>query len=108
MSVTVVNDWRFLEDADLDEGMSAIREYMTYLFDNEPGLEASLWLKCHDEPLRYFHIATYATMEALKRQWESEGTKRFVEGLYPLIDQDSVAQPIGEVVANTGNGPGEV
>lgn len=38
MSVTVVNDWKFLQDGDLQEGMSAIREYMAYLSENEPGL----------------------------------------------------------------------
>ena len=88
--------------------MSAIREYMTYLSENESQLEASLWLECHGDPLRYFHIATYATMEALDRQRESEGTMHFVERLYPLIDRDSLVQPTGDVVANTGSGPGEV
>jgi len=108
MSVTVVNDWCFLEDADLDEGMSAIRQYMDYLKNNEPELEQSLWLKTDDNPQRYFHIATYGTPEALDRQKKSDGTSYFVKRLYPLIDKKTVAQPAGPVVANTGNGPGEI
>lgn len=108
MSVTVVNDWRFSEKGKLEQGMAAIREYMDYLSNDEPELEQSLWLQTHGEPLRYFHIATYRTNEALERQRKSDGTMRFVEKLYPLIDQDSVVQPVGDVVANTGKGPGEI
>jgi hypothetical protein len=108
MSYTVINDWRFLEGADMDEAMSAIREYMAYLAGEDTGLEQSLWLRSAEEPLRYFHVATYANSAALERQKTSEGTMRFVERLYPLIDRDSVEQPAGPVVANTGDGPGEV
>lgn len=108
MSVTVVNEWRFLEGADLDEAMRAVRQYMTYLDEGDTGLEQSLWLRDTDDPLHHYHIATYRSLEALEAQWSSAGTARFVERLYPLIDDDSVAQPTGEVVANTGTGPGEV
>jgi quinol monooxygenase YgiN len=108
MSVTVVNDWKFLEDADMDEAMKAIREYMEHLTTNEPQLEQSLWLKTNENPLRHFHIATYSSQEALDNQIKSEGTKRFVDRLYPLIDQESVVMPAGPVIANTGTGPGEI
>jgi hypothetical protein len=108
MSVTVVNDWYFLKDADMDEAMRAIREYMDHLTANEPELEQSLWLKTNDDPRRHFHIATYGTQESLDRQIKSEGTKKFVERLYPLIDPDSVVMPAGPVIANTGTGPGEI
>jgi hypothetical protein len=67
MSVTVVNDWYFLKDADMDEAMRAIREYMDHLTANEPELEQSLWLKTNDDPRRHFHIATYGTQESLDR-----------------------------------------
>lgn len=102
MSLTVVNDWRFLPDADVEAGMSVIREYIDYLKRDEPGLELSLWLRVADDPLRFFHLATYRTREALERQWTSEGTQRFVHRLSPLIDQSSVVQPIGHVVASSG------
>lgn len=102
MSVTVVNDWRFLAGADLDEGMSAIHEYIEYLKSNEPDLELSLWLRVADDPLRFFHLATYKTRQAMEGQWTSEGTQRFVRRLSPLIDQESVVQPIGDVVASSG------
>jgi len=108
VSVTVVNEWRFLEGADLDEGMAAIREYMAYLSANERELEQSLWLKTKDDPLQYFHVATFGSEEALERQKGSNGTRRFVERLYPLIDGDSVKQPAGPVVANLGRGPGDL
>lgn len=35
MSVTVVNDWRFRDDADMDDAMDAIRAYMSYLQEND-------------------------------------------------------------------------
>lgn len=108
MSVTVVNEWYFLENADLDEGVAAIREYMDYLKKNEADLEQSLWLKSSENPLQYFHIATYKTQQALERQINSEGTEHFVERLYPLIDEKSVTMPSGPVIANTGKGPGEI
>lgn len=108
MSVTVVNDWRFLEEADLAQAMVVIRAYMEYLSEHEPELEQSLWLKDHESPRRYFHIATYKTLAALHRQESSAGTKEFVKNLYPLIDRGSIVQPVGEVVANTGSGPGSV
>ncbi len=108
MSVTVVNDWYFLKDADMDEAMMAMREYIDYLTANEPELEQSLWLKTNHNPQRHFHIATYSSQESLDRQIESEGTRRFVERLYPLIDPGSVVMPAGPVIANTGTGPGEI
>jgi len=108
MSVTVVNDWRFADDADMDEAMDAIRAYMSYLDENDTGLEQSLWLRVRDDTLRYFHIATYRTLEELKTQLQSDGTERFVDRLYPHIDPDSVVRPVGDVVANVGTGPGAV
>lgn len=108
MSVTVINEWRFLAEADLDDGMAAIHEYMTYLRDERTGLQQSLWLRATDDPLRFYHIATYTTREDLDRERTSDGTARFVERLYPLIDETSVAQPTGVVTANTGSGPGEI
>ncbi len=108
MSVTVVNDWRFTEDADLAEAFDAIRAYMAYLDQNDTGMEQSLWLRVRDDTLRYFHIATYRTPEELETQMQSDGTERFVERLYPHIDPDSVVRPVGDVVANVGTGPGDV
>lgn len=107
-SVTVVNEWRFSPGADMDEAMAAIREYMAYLRREESDLEQSLWLQDREAPDHHYHIATYATAEALQRQVESPGTSRFVERLYPLIDEESVSQPVGVVIANTGSGPGDV
>lgn len=108
MSVTMVNDWCFKEDADIEEGMAAIREYVAYLKENEPELEQSLWIATRDNPLRYFHVATFASQAALDRQRESTGTGHFVDRLYPLIDMDTLSQPHGPVVVSAGPGPGEV
>lgn len=108
MSVTVVNDWCFLKDADIEKAMEIIRDYMAYLKEHEPELEQSLWLNSSENPLRYFHIATYKTQEALSRQVNSPGTNRFINRLDPLFDKGSVSTPSGPVIANTGSGPGEV
>jgi len=108
MSVTVVNDWCFLEKADVQDGMAAIRKYMDYLKNNDTGLEQSLWLKSSENHLRYFHIATYKTRKALDLQMESEGTMRFIQRLTPLIDEKTVAITPGPTIANTGTGPGEI
>ena len=108
MSVTVVNDWYFLKGADMEEGMAAIRKYIEYLRNNDTGLEQSLWLKSNENQLRYFHIATYKTGEALDGQMQSAGTMEFVQKLTPLIDEKSVAITPGQTIANTGTGPGEI
>lgn len=108
MSVTVVNDWLFLENADLKQGMEAIREYLDYLRKEESELEQSLWLECHENPRRFFHIATFKSLDALERQRQSKGTLRFVDRISALIDESSVKQPTGNVVASAGRGPGDL
>lgn len=108
MSVTVVNEWSFHDGADMKAAMAAVRGYMKYLATEGTGLEQSLWLEDRDDRCHWFHIATYSDAEALERQFESPGTRKFVERLYPLIDETSVSQPVGDVVANVGTGPGDV
>ncbi len=89
MKVTFVNDWHFLEDANMDEAIKTIKEYLAYLLFNEPELELGCqWLKTNVDPRRHFRIATYNTQDSLDQQIKSEGTRRFVDRSYPLIDRN--------------------
>lgn len=81
---------------------------MSYLDQSDTGLEQPPWLRVRDDTLRHFPIATYRTPEDLEAQMQSVGTEQFVKRLYPHIDPDSVARPVGDVVANVGTGPGAV
>lgn len=42
MSVTVVNEWWFKGDANIDEGKAAALELVEYMRENEPSVQLSL------------------------------------------------------------------
>lgn len=104
MSVVDLHDWHFREDGDLEEGIAAIREYVQYLKDEEPGMQLSLWLRDQEDPLRYFHVAVYQDHVALERARRSAGTARFVDRLYPEIDEETHTAPECDVILSSWAG----
>jgi quinol monooxygenase YgiN len=103
MSVTIVNEWFFKEDGDIDEGLAAAADYVAYMKTNNPGLELSLWLQDHNNPLHFFHVSVFASQEVAERERKSEGTKRFTDRLYPEIHLDETfTQPECDVVLSSG------
>jgi quinol monooxygenase YgiN len=103
MSITVVNDWRFKPDGDIEKGMRAAEEYVDYLMNEADGVQLSLWLRHPEDPQRFFHITVFDDEAAVKAQYESDGTKRFTEVLYPeIIYDESFTSPWCDVVLSSG------
>lgn len=88
MGLTVVNDWRFKEDGDIEKGMKAAEELVHYFRDQVPEVQLSLWLRDRDNPLHFYHITVFDSPAALKKVRESAGIQRFVEKLFPEIVHD--------------------
>lgn len=102
MSVAHVHDWQFKPDGDIDEGIASMVEYVDFLKANVPGLEISLWLKDQENPLRYFHIAVFDSEDSLEMASDSQGTERFVNRLYPEIDESTHTYPTCNVFLSSG------
>ena len=108
MSVTIVNDWKFKEGGNIDKGLAAAAELIDYFKANEPRMRLSLWLRDRNDPLRFFHITVFDTYEAFQKICQTEGIQRFVEQLYPEIDQASHVAPECDVVLSSGGTLGPV
>lgn len=105
MSVTRVHDWRFRPDGDVEEGIAAMREYVSYLRER-PGCLHSLWLRSREDPLRFFHVAVFADDAAMLETSASGETERFVERLYPEIDESTHTAPECDVILSSRDGFG--
>lgn len=103
MSVTVVNDWRFKEDGNIEKGMKAAADLVDYFKANFPEVQLSLWLRDRGNPRRFFHITVFDSLEALSRVRESQGIQAFVEQLFPEIIHDhTYTSPACDVVLSGG------
>jgi quinol monooxygenase YgiN len=88
MSVTVVNEWWFKKDANIEEGKAAALELVDYMKAEEPSVQLSLWIQDRKEPLHHFHITVFDDHGSFLKLRESEGIKRFVDKFWPLIIRD--------------------
>lgn len=88
MPVTIVNDWQFAPEGDVEAGLAAAADYVEELKAESPGCLLSLWLADRDNPRRFFHAAVFESLEAARAERESPATKRFVERLFPHIRWD--------------------
>ena len=88
MSVTIVNEWWFKDDANIDEGKAAALELVEYMRANEPSVQLSLWLQDRNDPLHHFHITVFDDHESLMNLRESEAIRRFIDKFWPLIVRD--------------------
>ncbi len=82
--------------------MAAAAELVDYFKKNELHIKLSLWLRDHKEPLRFFHIVMTESQEALEKICQTEAIQRFVEKLYPEIDQESFTAPACDIVLCNG------
>lgn len=88
MSVTVVNEWWFREDGNIDAGKEAGAELVEY-FNNEcDSVQLSLWIEDRADTLHHFHITVFDDHEALIKIRESEGIERFIKKFWPHIIRD--------------------
>lgn len=103
MSVVVVNQWWFKEDRNLEKGMKAAGELLTYFRSQIPEVQLSLWLRDHQDPRHFFHITVFSTLEVMQKARESEGIRRFMDQLFPEIIQDeSFTAPVCDVWLSSG------
>jgi hypothetical protein len=88
MSVTVVNEWWFRKDANIEEAKVAALELVEYFNQHDPSVQLSLWIEDSDDPLHHFHITVLDDRESLMRLRESDGIRRFIEKFWPHIIRD--------------------
>lgn len=104
MSFTVVNDYFFKPDADVEEGKAAAAELVRYFKAEVPSVQLSLWLESRENPLHHYHITVFDTAEALQELRDSEAIKRFTGRLYPHIDHSTFISPGCDVWLAHGKG----
>jgi quinol monooxygenase YgiN len=61
----------------------AIRQFVAYVKDNEPGTLRYTSLQQADDPTRYLHFFIFQDQAARDLHASSEGVKRFTDVLYP-------------------------
>ena len=104
MSVTIVNDYFFKPDGDINEGKSAAAELVEYFKAEIPEVELSLWLASQENPLHHYHITVFSTGDVIQTVRESTAIKRFVNRLYPHIDHSTFISPLCDVWLADGSG----
>lgn len=103
MSVTVVNDWHFKEDGDIEKGMKAADELVKYFQASIPEVKLSLWLRDRQNPRHFYHITVFETVESVQATRESEGIRRFVELLFPeIIHDETYVSPLCDIWLSSG------
>jgi len=109
MSVTVVNEWWFKKDANMEEAKDAALELVEYFNEKEPSVQLSLWLQDSADPLHHFHITVFDDHESLMKLRESEGIKRFIEKFWPhIIRDETYKSPSCEVWLSSVNNIKEI
>lgn len=104
MSVTVVNDYDFKPDGDVEEGKAAAAELVAYFNEKFPEVQLSLWLEDRDNPRHHYHITVFDSIEVLDKVKESDGIKRFVDRLFPHIAHSTYISPVCDVWLADGKG----
>lgn len=103
MSVTVVHDYYFKPDSDVNEGKAAAAEFVEYL-ETIPEVQFTLWLEDRENPLHHFHINTFDSVDDLFKVKDSSEVKRFTDRLYPLTARATHTAPVCDVWLGQGRG----
>jgi len=104
MSLTIVNDYYFKPDGDVDEGKAAAAELVEYFNSEIPEIQLSLWLESKDNPLHHYHVTVFDNADVIEKVRDSKAIGRFTDRLYPHIDHSSFISPICNVWLAAGNG----
>jgi len=104
MSLTIVNDYFFKPDGDIEEGKSAAAELVEYFRAEVPEVELSLWLSSQENPLHHYHITVFSTGDVVQKVRDSEAIKLFTGRLYPHIDHSTFISPACDVWLADGAG----
>lgn len=100
--VTVVNEWRFAPEGEVDQGLQAAADYVDYFAREKPEVLLSLWLRDTDDPLHHFHVSIFDSAAKAVEGIRWKGTEEFAAKLYPQIDEESVDQPHCDVLLLSG------
>ena len=104
MSVTIVNDYFFKPDGDIEEGKAAAAELVEYFRADVPEVELSLWLEAQQNPLHHYHITVFSDADVIPKVRDSEAIRRFTQRLYPHIDDSTFISPACDVWLADGQG----
>lgn len=104
MSVTIVNDYFFKPDGDVEEGKAAAAELVAYFNTQVPGVQLSLWLESRENPLHHYHITVFDDADEVQRVRDSEAIEKFTGRLYPHIDHSTFVSPLCDVWLAAGQG----
>jgi len=104
MTTTIVNDYFFKPDGDVEEGKAAATELVDAFKSDFPEVQLSLWLQSRENPLHHYHITVFDNAEVVDRVKKSKAIERFVGRLFPLIDHSTYVSPLCDVWLSNGHG----
>jgi hypothetical protein len=104
MSITIVNDYFFKPDGDIEEGKAAAAALVDYFNKEVPEVELSLWLASRDNPQHHYHITVFSTDEVVEEVRNSDAIMKFTDRLYPHIDHSTFISPACDVWLADGKG----
>jgi hypothetical protein len=104
MSVTIVNDYFFKPDGNIQEGKEAATDLIKYFTDEVPEVQLSLWLESQENPLHHYHITVFDNEETVKEIRESKAIETFIGRLFPQIDHSTYISPLCNVWLSDGPG----
>jgi len=104
MAITIVNDYFFKRDGDLDAGKAAAAELVDYFNHEVPEVQLSLWLESDENPLHHYHITVFDDAAVVRTLRESAAIKRFTDRLYSQIDHSTFVSPSCNVWLTGGRG----
>lgn len=104
MTTTIVNDYFFKPDGDVEEGKAAAVELIEYFKKDVPEVQLSLWLESKENPLHHYHITVFDNADVVERVKKSKAIEKFVGRLFPHIDQSTYISPVCDVWLSDGHG----
>ena len=94
MAITVVNDYFFKVDGDIEEGKRAAKDLVDFFNAAVPEVQLSLWLESRENPLHHYHITVFDDGDAAMRLRDTEAIRKFTDRLYPHIDHSTFISPL--------------
>lgn len=104
MTTTIVNDYFFKPDGDVEEGKAAAAELVDAFKREFPEVQLSLWLESNENPLHHYHITVFDNAEVIDRVKKSKAIEKFVGRLFPHIDHSTYISPNCNVWLSDGHG----
>jgi hypothetical protein len=104
MTTTIVNDYFFKPDGDIEEGKAAAAELLAAFKRDFPEVQLSLWLESKENPMHHFHITVFDNAEVVERVKKSKAIETFVGRLFPHIDHSTYVAPDCDVWLADGHG----